>query len=229
DYKSKTENNIDVHVKCLCPDRWSQASATGEITIRPADGISVKTKIDDGMKLTNDIEISEKIKGTKHNIVCSIDKEGEKNLKLKSSLKQDRVNAKLKVDFPSKFPRAVGSVVVGDKCYMAGAKLSIETDGFEIKKYVYSLGYVDKGFQLHGFLTNHRDIDITLFQSHSFVDCGFKISWDSYSKNTSLSAAVMYKSNKNTFLKARVDEHGNINLAYGIKFIPGNLPFGLFS
>ncbi|KAL7064399.1 hypothetical protein AAHC03_05345 [Spirometra sp. Aus1] len=218
-YKSKTENDVDVHIECSGRD----FQAAGDVTFRLADGISVKTKVDNAMKLTNDVEISEKIRGMKHNIVCSVDKAGEKNLKLKTCLKQDHVNADLEVDFASKFPHTLGSVVVGDKGYMAGAQLSVDTNGFEIKKYVYSLGYIGKGFQLHGFLTNHRDIEIKLFQSHSDVDCGFNIGWDGASKTTSFGAAVMYKPNKDMFLKARVNERGVLGLAYGIKVVPGAL------
>ncbi|VDL86058.1 unnamed protein product [Schistocephalus solidus] len=187
-YKSKTENDVDVHIECSGRD----FQAAGDVTFKPADGISVKTKIDNAMKLTSDVEISEKIKGVKHNIVCSIDK-------------------------------------AGDKGYMAGAQLSVDTNGFEIKKYVYSLGYIGKGFQLHGFLTNHRDIEIKLFQSHTDVDCGFNIGYDGVAKTTSFGAAVMYKPNKDAFLKARVNERGVLALAYGIKVVPGNLPFSLIS
>ncbi|BHF65471.1 Adenylate cyclase type 9 [Sparganum proliferum] len=164
-YKSKTENDVDVHIECSGRD----FQAAGDVTFRLADGISVKTKVDNAMKLTNDVEISEKIKGMKHNIVCSVDKAGEKNLKLKTCLKQDHVNANLEVDFASKFPQTLGSVVVGD------------------------------------------------------VDCGFNIGWDGVSKTTSFGAAVMYKPNKDMFLKARVNERGVLGLAYGIKVIPGAL------
>uniref|UniRef100_A0A0X3Q4P6 Voltage-dependent anion-selective channel protein 1 n=2 Tax=Schistocephalus solidus TaxID=70667 RepID=A0A0X3Q4P6_SCHSO len=226
DYKSKIENNVGVHVECSC-DEYSQTAAVGDITFRLADGIFVKTTIDNNMKLTNDVEISEKIKGTKHNIVCSVDKEGEKNLKLKSCLKQNYVNADIEVDFASQFPCAVGSVVLGEKGYLAGAQLSVDTNGFEVKEYVYSLGYIGKGFQLHGFLTNHRDINVKFYQSRSYVDIGFNINWNGSSKITSLCAAVAYKPDNDTFLKARVDERGAINLACGIQVIPGNIPLEL--
>ncbi|KAL7064391.1 hypothetical protein AAHC03_05343 [Spirometra sp. Aus1] len=220
-YKSKTENNVDVHVECNGHNY--QTTAFGDLTFRPFDGISVNTKINDTMKLTSDIEISEKIRGMKHNVVCSIDKAGEKNLKLKSCLKQDHVNSDIEVDFASKFPCTVGSIVVGGKGYMAGAQLSVDTDGFEVKKYVYSLGYICKGFELHGFLTNHQDVDIKLFQSHRGVDYGFAIGWDGRSKTTSFGAAVMYKPNKDTFLKARLTERWALALAYGVRFMPGAL------
>ncbi|KAL7064390.1 hypothetical protein AAHC03_05343 [Spirometra sp. Aus1] len=166
-YKSKTENNVDVHVECNGHNY--QTTAFGDLTFRPFDGISVNTKINDTMKLTSDIEISEKIRGMKHNVVCSIDKAGEKNLKLKSCLKQDHVNSDIEVDFASKFPCTVGSIVVGG------------------------------------------------------VDYGFAIGWDGRSKTTSFGAAVMYKPNKDTFLKARLTERWALALAYGVRFMPGAL------
>ncbi|VDM04149.1 unnamed protein product [Schistocephalus solidus] len=210
DYKSKTENNVGIHVECSC-EEYNQATAAGNLTFRLADGIFVKTTIDNNMKLTNDVEISEKIKGTKHNIVCSL---------FETELRELPLCCRLSCFWVT---WASNSNHFSDKGYLAGAKLSVDTNGFEIKEYVYSLGYIGKGFQLHGFITNHRDIDVKFYQSRSYVDLGFKIGWDGTSKNTSLSAAVVYKPDKDTFLKARVDERGAINLACGIQVIPALL------
>ncbi len=71
DFKSTTENDVDLHVECT--GKGSKLDAASDVTFKPADGISVKTKVDSNWMITSDIEIKEKIQSVKHNIVSSLD------------------------------------------------------------------------------------------------------------------------------------------------------------
>lgn len=71
DFKSSTLDNVDLHVQCNEED--NQIIAVSDVTFRPLDGISVKTKIDSKNQITNDIEIKSKALPTKHNVISTID------------------------------------------------------------------------------------------------------------------------------------------------------------
>ncbi|KAL5110295.1 Adenylate cyclase type 9 [Taenia crassiceps] len=112
DFKSNTEENVDLHIQCTEED--NQIVATSDVTFKPVDGVSVKTKIDSKNQITNDIEIKNKPLSSQHNIITTIDHSlGTKRLKLKNSVQNDKVNAEMEMDFASKYPLVTASLVVG--------------------------------------------------------------------------------------------------------------------
>uniref|UniRef100_A0A5K3ESU4 Voltage-dependent anion-selective channel n=1 Tax=Mesocestoides corti TaxID=53468 RepID=A0A5K3ESU4_MESCO len=219
DFKSKTEDNVDLHLQCNEVD--NKFVAASDVTFKPVDGISVKTKIDSNWLITNDIEIDDKKLSMQHNVITSIDyAQGAKKLKLKNHLKKERVNAEMELDFASKYPDATASIVFGDKGYVAGAQISIGTDGFELKKHVYSLGYCGNEFELHGSLSNNKDFEWRLFQIYKNISVGCMLGWSGGLLNTKFGVAAMYQVDKQTFIKGRIDECGRVGFAYGFKPTP---------
>ena len=71
DFKSKTLDDIDLHVQCN--DEDNQIVGVSDVTFRPVDGVSVKTKINSKNQITSDVEIKNKSFPTKHNVVTTID------------------------------------------------------------------------------------------------------------------------------------------------------------
>ncbi len=108
-----------------------------------------------------------------------------------------------------------------DQGYVAGAQVAVDTNGFELKNHTYSLGYLGKGFELTGSLTNHQDLEWRLFQSYKDVLVGFRLGWGGGFNNTEFGIAAMYKPNKHTFVKGRINEQGHVGVAYGFKPTPG--------
>ncbi|KAH9282888.1 Adenylate cyclase type 9 [Echinococcus granulosus] len=219
DFKSGTEENVDLHIQCTEND--NQIVAASDVTFKPVDGVSVKTKVDSKNQITNDIEIKNQSWSTRHNIITTVDHNlGTKQLKLKNSVQKDKVNAEIEMDFASKYPRATASLVVGDKGYVAGAQVVVDTSDFKLKNHTYSVGYSGKGIEVYGSLSDHKDIEWRVLQTYQRISVGCMFGWAGNFSNTKFGVASLYKVNEDTFIKGRIDENSHLALAYGFKPTP---------
>lgn len=71
DFKTKTDDDVDIHVQCN--EENSQLNAVADLTIRPIEGVTVKTKVDSTNQLINEVEFKNKSFDTQHNIIGTID------------------------------------------------------------------------------------------------------------------------------------------------------------
>lgn len=71
DFKSTTEDNVDLRIQCT--ENENQIVATSDVTFKPVDGVSVKTKIDSKNQITSDIEVENRSFPSKHNIITTVD------------------------------------------------------------------------------------------------------------------------------------------------------------
>nr|CDS26396.1 Voltage dependent anion selective channel [Hymenolepis microstoma] len=219
DFKSKTDDDVDVHIQCN--DENSQMLASADITIRPIEGVAVKTKVDSNNQLISEVEFKNKSFDTQHKIIGTIDQNlSKKNLKLKNCLKKENVNAEVEMDFASKLPVTTASLAVGDKEYIAGAEVIVDTDGFKVTKHSYSIGYIGNNFETYGFFNNNKEVEWRLFQSYKKFSLGWMFGFIGNLTNTRFGIASLYKVNDETFVKAKVDQNSRLSLAYGFKPTP---------
>ncbi|VDL19634.1 unnamed protein product [Hymenolepis diminuta] len=222
DFKSKTDDNVDIHVQCN--EDNSQIHAAADVTIRPFEGVTLKTKVDSNNQLINEVEFKNKSFGTQHNIIGTIDQNlSKKNLKVKNSLKKENVNAEVEMDYATKFPVTTASLVVGDDKYVAGAQVVVDTNGFKVTKHSYSVGYIGKDFETYGSINNDKEVEWRLFQSYKQFSLGWMFGWTGNLTNTRFGVASLYKVDDNTFIKAKVDQNTHLALAYGFKPTPETL------
>lgn len=71
DFKSKTDDDVDLHVQCNSEE--NEVNASADITFRPIDGVTVKTKVDSGNRFINEVELKNSSLSTQHNIIATID------------------------------------------------------------------------------------------------------------------------------------------------------------
>ncbi|VDK33595.1 unnamed protein product [Taenia asiatica] len=219
DFKSSTEENVDLHIQCTEND--NQIVATSDVTFKPLDGVSVKTKIDSKNQITSDVELKSESLSSKHNIITTIDHSlGTKQLKLKNSVQKDKVNAEIEMEFASKYPLATASLVVGDKGYVAGAQVVVDTNDFKLKKHTCSVGYSGKGIEVYGSINNQKHIEWRILQTYQRMSVGCMFGWIGSFSNTKFGIASLYKVNEDTFIKGRIDENSHLALAYGFKPTP---------
>ncbi|VDM30829.1 unnamed protein product [Hydatigera taeniaeformis] len=219
DFKSNTEENVDLHIQCTEND--NQIVATSEVTFKPVGGVSVKTKVDSKNQISSDVEIKNKALLAKHNIVATVDHSlGTKQLKLKNSVERDKVNAEIEMEFASKYPLVTASVAVGDKGYVAGAQFVVSTDNLKLRKHTYSVGYSGGDIEVYGSVNDQKHIEWKVIQTYQRMSVGCMFSWLGSFSNTKFGIASLYKVNEDTFIKGRIDENSRLALAYGFKPTP---------
>ncbi|KAM7538481.1 hypothetical protein Aperf_G00000071283 [Anoplocephala perfoliata] len=219
DFKSKTDDDVDLHVQCK--EEENRMSASADITFRPVDGVTVKTKVDSNNQFINEVELKNSSFSTQHNIIATVDQNlSQKNLKLKNSLKKENVNAEIEMDFASKLPQTTASVVVGDGTYIAGAQVLFSADDFRVKKHCYSIGYTGNDFETHVSYGDNKEAEWRFFQTYKQVSMGCMFGWTRNLSCTRFGIASLYKIDDNTFVKARVDQSARFALAYGFKPMP---------
>ncbi|VDN98922.1 unnamed protein product [Rodentolepis nana] len=219
DFKSKTDDDVDVHIQCN--EDNSQILASADITIRPIEGVALKTKVDSSNQLISEVEFKNKSFDTQHKIVGTIDQNlSKKNLKLKNCFKRENFNAEVEMDFASKLPVTTASLAVGDKGYIAGAQVMVDSDGFKVTNHSYSVGYIGNKFETYGFFNNNKEVEWRLFQSYKQFSLGWMFGWAGNLTNTRFGIASLYKINDETFVKAKVDQNSRLSLAYGFKPTP---------
>ena len=112
-----------------------------------------------------------------------------------------------------------------DKGFVAGAQVLIDTNGFSLKKHSYSVGYITKGFEAYGSVTDHKNFEWRFLQSYKNFTIGCMFGWAGNFSRTDFGIASLYKVNDDTFIKARICGNSRVGLAYGFKPTPGEFQY----
>ncbi|GAA42677.2 voltage-dependent anion channel protein 2 [Clonorchis sinensis] len=222
EFKTKTSNDIAVTCGGQHDSKSQHVAGFLETKLKPAKGISLKTKVDSAWVITSDLEVEKKLhENLSHDVVATVETEsGKKALSVRNKFKHDLVNVTLDMDFKSRYPQIVGAFVVPVpqfKHIVLGAQAVVDTEPFKLTKHVYAVGLKHEDLRVHASLTDHANVDLNIFQKREDLKLGFRVGWKKDTRETSFGAAAKYKASPDSGLKVKVDQNCVVGLAYRLK------------
>lgn len=225
EFKSKTEN--DIALTCTGKHNTTANKLVGsfESKFKPANDISLKTKVDSKWVVTSELELVKKLhRYLSHNVIGTVDPEsGSKSVVVKNKLKHEHFNAALDMNFKSRFPILTGSLVLPVPQYPAfslGAQAVIDSQKPTLCKHVYAANYKQNDLEAYVSLTDHSAVDLSVFQKFKEVKLGFRLGWHNDTRESTYGAAVSYKPSPTGKIRMKVDHNCIIGLAYKVKLRP---------
>ncbi|ORX91464.1 hypothetical protein K493DRAFT_264505 [Basidiobolus meristosporus CBS 931.73] len=168
--------------------------------------------------ITSQVEIKDKIQGLKVDVFGSLlPTVGSKNVKVSLEYKQPKVFTRANVDL-LKGPVFQADAVVGQDGILIGGEVGYDTLGAKVTKYNATLGYV----ALDHAITLQATSALSVFSASYYhrvnldVEAGAKAVWDSKAPQSpiALEVGTKYFLDKDTFVKAKINNTGILGLAY---------------
>lgn len=182
-------------------EKWSTDNTLGtEITI--------EDQMVKGLKLTFDTSFAPQT--------------GKKSGKIKAAYKQEYVNTNCDVDFDFAGPTINGSAVLGYQGWLAGYQMAFDTSKSKLAKSNFAVGYTTGDFTLHTSVDDGSDFTGSVFQKvNDDLETGVQLNWTAGSNATKFGLAAKYTPDKDTTIRARVNNSSQIGLAYQHKLRDG--------
>lgn len=221
-FKTKTENDIDVTLGGKHITKDDQLSGFLTTKLKPTSDVTLKTSIDSRWVLSTDLEVEKYLhEGLTHTAASKLETEsGKKTLSLGTTYKDDHVNVDLNAFFKSRYPLLTGSFafpVPRYKSFVLGAQGVVDSDGMKLTKTVYAASYKQGDIELHGSITDHENIDVSVYQEHKDLELGFHVNWKKATRETGFGAAVQYEMSPKHKMKVKIDQNALIGLSYKLK------------
>jgi hypothetical protein len=225
-HKGKTIDNLDVSFSGTRVLNAAEGvnPISGHLEAKyklPSRGLTLTEKWSTHNVITSDLVVEDVfVKGLKKSLELMFEPStGKKSAKLKSDYKQKYVHFNMDVDLPTKNPILSASLVLGCEPkygFLAGIQGSFDTSNGTLSKYQYALG-MDRGdLVLNTVLVNHNDLQASVYQRlNNQVETAATISYAHNTKVSRFGVATKYNFDKDTFVKAKVDTAGIVQVAYG--------------
>lgn len=140
---------------------------------------------------------------------------GKKSGKIKATYKQDYIHDNLDVDFDFAGPTINGAAVVGYNGWLAGYQFAFDTSKSKLSKSNFAVGYSADDFTLHTSVNDGNEFGGSIFQRvNSQLETGVQLKWAAGSNATSFGIASKYCPDKDTTVRAKVNNNSQIGLSY---------------
>jgi len=147
---------------------------------------------------------------------------GKKSGKVKTSYKQDHINVDCDVDFDFAGPTIHGAAVAGYNGWLAGYQMSFDTSKSALAKNNFSVGYSAADFTLHTAVNDGKDFYGSVYQRcNSNLESGVELQWTAGSNATRFGIATKYAVDKDSSLRAKINNASQIGLSYQTKVRDG--------
>jgi len=187
-------------------------------------GITLTEKWTTDNVLSSDITVEDQIaKGLKMEFDTSFaPNTGKKSAKIKSAYKRDYFHGTADVDFDFAGPTVQASGVVSYEGWIAGYQAAYDTSKSKLIANNFSLGYRSDDFQVHSAVNDASRFTGSIYhQISKNLEAAAQLNWTSGNSNTSFQAGCKYDLDKDTSIRAKVNNSSHLGLAYTQKLRPG--------
>jgi len=147
---------------------------------------------------------------------------GKKTAKVKSAYQHEHIHTTTDVDFDFAGPTIKGSAVFGYKGWHAGYQASYDTANSKLTANNVSLTYKDGDFVIHSGIVDATKYNGSVHhQVNSQLTAAAQLQWTAGSNTSALTVAGKYTIDKETFMKAKLDNNLRLGLSYVHKIKPG--------
>jgi len=203
---NKTTGNLETKYKwddygLTFLEKWNTDNTLGtEITI--------EDQLAKGLKLSFDTEFAPQT--------------GKKSGKIKTAYKQDYVNINADVDFDFAGPTIHGAAVLGYNGWLAGYQMSFDTAKSKLARSNFAVGYTTDDFTLHTNVNDGAEFGGSIYQRvNDELETGVQLSWTAGSNATRFGLAAKYTPDKDSSIRAKVNNSSQIGLSYQQKIKDG--------
>lgn len=202
----KFNGSLETKYKCsehglTFSEKWNTDNTLGT-------EISIEDQLVKGLKLSFDTQFAPQT--------------GKKSGKIKTQYKQEYFNANFDVDFDFAGPTINGAAVAGYNGWLAGYQFGFDTSKSKLSKSNFAVGYKADDFTLNTSVNDGSEFGGSVFQRvNSSLETGVQLKWAAGSNATSFGIAAKYTPEKDTTLRAKVNNNSQIGLSYQQKIRSG--------
>ncbi|KAF8783325.1 voltage-dependent anion-selective channel protein 2-like [Argiope bruennichi] len=225
DCKTKTSGGMEFSVS------GSSNTETGKVTSSleskyklPEHGVILKEKWTTDNVLTSELSIEDKlIKGSKVSLNGTfVPVTGKKTGMLKSAFKGENFHINADVDLDFKGPVLHGSTVLGLKGWLFGAHGVLDSAKSKITKCNFAVGYSTDDFVLHTNVNDGQEFGGAIYQKvNPNLETGVQLAWAAGNNATSFGLGCVYSIDKDTSLRAKINNNSQIGLGITHKLRDG--------
>lgn len=147
---------------------------------------------------------------------------GKKSGKIKTEYKQEFFHANCDVDFDFAGPTINGAAVAGYNGWLAGYQMAFDTSKSKLSKSNFAVGYSADDFTLNTSVNDGSEFGGSVYQRvNDKLETGVQLKWAAGSNATSFGIAAKYCPEKDTTVRARVNNNSQIGLSYQQKIRDG--------
>jgi voltage-dependent anion channel protein 2 len=170
--------------------------------------ITIEDQIAKGLKLSFDTQFAPQT--------------GKKSGKIKSAFKQEYINVNCDVDFDFAGPTIHGAAVLGLNGWLGGYQMSFDTSKSKLTKSNFAVGFQGSDFTLHTNVNDGNEFGGSYHQRvNDELETAVQLSWTAGSNATRFGLAAKYTPEKDTVIRAKVNNASQIGLSYQQKVKDG--------
>lgn len=223
--KSKTNNGVEFTTTGNSNHDSGKVGGSLETKYKYSEyGLTFLEKWNTDNTLGTEITIEDQmVKGLKLTFDTSFAPQtGKKSGKIKAAYKQEYVNTNADVDFDFAGPTINDAFVIGYQGWLAGYQMSFDTSKSKLTKSNFAVGYTTGDFTLHTSVDDGSDFTGSVFQRvNKDLETGVLLNWTAGSNATKFGLAAKYIADKDTTIRAKVNNNSQIGLAYEQKIRDG--------
>lgn len=223
--KSKTANGVEFTTSGNSNHDSGKVGGSLETKYKYSDyGLTFLEKWSTDNTLGTEITIEDQmVKGLKLTFDTSFAPQtGKKSGKIKSAYMQEYINSNFDVDFDFAGPTINGAAVIGYQGWLAGYQMAFDTSKSKLAKSNFAVGYTTGDFTLHTSVDDGSDFTGSVSQKvNDELETGVLLNWTAGSNATKFGLACKYTPDKDTTIRAKVNNNSQIGLAYQQKLRDG--------
>jgi voltage-dependent anion channel protein 2 len=176
-----------------------------------ATEVSVEDQLVKGLKLSFDTQF--------------VPQTGKKSGKIKTEYKHENIHTNLDVDFNFTGPTVFGAAVVGYGGWLAGFNVALDTAKTAstlLSQRNFAVGYAKNDLTLHWAVKDNSEFTSSVHQKVSDrLETGIQMDWVYGSNDTKFAVAAKYNPDKDTTVRAKLNNATQLALSYQQKVRDG--------
>jgi hypothetical protein len=226
--KTKTENGIEFTVNGNSNHDTKKFAGSLETKYKWSDyGITFNEKWNTDNALATEITVEDQlVKGLKLAFDTQfVPQTGKKSGKIKTEYKREYIHTNMDVDFNFAGPTIYGAAVVGYKGWLAGYQMALDT-AKTAKKLLsqsnFAIGYTKDDLTLHTAVKDNTEFSGSVFHKlNRDLEMGVLVDWTVGSNDTRFALGAKYCPDKDTTVRAKLNNSSQIALCYQQKIRKG--------
>ncbi|XP_042905035.1 voltage-dependent anion-selective channel protein 2 [Parasteatoda tepidariorum] len=216
DCKTKTSGGMDFSVSGSSNIETGKVVSSLESKYKvPEYGLTMREKWSTDNVLLTEISVEDKpIKGCKLSVDGSlVPLTGKKSATVKSAAKLENLNLNVDLDVDMKTPVWHVAAVMGLRGWLVGGQASVNACKGNILRNTFAVGYATDDFVLHTNVNDGQEFGGSVYQKvNENLETGVQLAWSSGNNATSFGLGCVYSIDKDTSLRAKVNNSSQIGL-----------------
>lgn len=226
--KTKSTSGIDFTVNCSSNHDTKKFLGSLETKYKWSDyGITFTEKWNTDNVLATEVTVEDQLlKGLKLSFDTQfVPQSGKKSGKIKSEYKHDHFHSNLDVDFNFAGPTVFGAVVFGHRGWLAGYQMALDTAKTAkslLSQSNFAIGYCKDDLTLHTSVKDGSEFAGSVFHRiNSRLETAVHVDWTVASSETKFGVGAKYCPDRDTTLRAKLNNASQIALSYQQKIRDG--------